>query len=153
MFKYSELEYADYKGMDIGAYKGRKVFPCRFRDLKSKGSGVFYLVYDYDYEGLYSLIIRDANDEKFYIVGKVSEKGEVTDLYKRVSLDELNYNKVSASYEVKKTETKNVPVEETVSEEPQVVGDVKLEIDVEKMLAAARDMSIDDLLKGFNYGL
>ena len=153
MFTYSELKYAEYKGIEVGIYKSRKVFPCKFKDLKSKGSGVFYLAYDYDYEGLYPLIIRDANDDKFYIVGKVSEKGEVTDLYKRVSLDELNYNKTSAAYEVKKTETKNVPVKETVSEEPQVVGDVKLEIDVEKMLAAARNMSIDDLLKGFEYGL
>jgi hypothetical protein len=33
------------------------------------------------------------------------------------------------------------------------IGDVKLEIDVEAVLKSARELTIDSLLEGFNYGL
>jgi hypothetical protein len=46
--------------------------------------------------------------------------------------------------------TATVPV--AVATEP-VVGDVKLGIDVDDVLKNAREMSIDSLLVGFNYGL
>ena len=34
-----------------------------------------------------------------------------------------------------------------------VVGDVKLEIDVDSVLANARTMTVESLLEGFNYGI
>ena len=49
---------------------------------------------------------------------------------------------------------KEIPATEVVPQEPAaVIADVKLEIDVDEVLQAARTMTVDSLLEGFNYGL
>ena len=37
--------------------------------------------------------------------------------------------------------------------DPEVIADVKIGIDVDKVLKAARELTVDSLLEGFNYGL
>jgi D-methionine transport system ATP-binding protein len=54
------------------------------------------------------------------------------------------------TYEPEKTE--EAPAADLYVEE-EVVGDVKTDIDVDKVLKSVASTTIDDLLKGFNYGL
>jgi hypothetical protein len=103
--------------------------------------GYSYILYDD------SNIIVKRIDDTFYAYGTVDRVG---------SVDEWGRKEVYMDFSEKKkpvaiaTVPVSVPV--AVATEP-VVGDVKLGIDVDDVLKNAREMSIDSLLVGFNYGL
>jgi hypothetical protein len=60
-----------------------------------------------------------------------------------------------AKYDAVKAEFTYVPAATTttVAPGPSTTVDVRVEIDVEATLKKAREMTIEDLLAGFNYGL
>lgn len=137
-FSYYELKKWAQNGERIGNWNESPVFVCSCNDLINKGSGVYYILYDDE-----NKIVKNKHDE-WYVYGTIRQNG-IVDEYS-------SPHKYHVAVGHKEVETTSVytPGYEVVS---PVVGDVKTEIDVEGTLKKAREISIDDLLAGFNYGL
>ena len=135
-FSYYELKVAAAEGIDVGRWKGKTVFTCSKNELKNKGSGAFFILYDDD-----NLIVSNKQD-KWYKYCKVLETGNVTE-----------FDRPSLYYEIKAEVVEKWHAEEPKREEEPVVADVKLGLDVDGTLKAAREMTVASLLEGFNYGL
>lgn len=137
-FTYGTLKSADQNGNRIGNWKGRPVFASSKNGLKNRCIGVYYIVYDDNNV----LVRRNEDNDKWYKYGWVSRNGNVNE-------------ETAAEYMKKPQAPKYAPVvvEENKVAPQEMVGDFMLETSVEEMLEAARNMSIDDFLKGFNYGL
>ena len=140
-FTYGNLKAFEKTGDSLGKWSGLPVFPASKYDLKNKGNGVYYIIYDD------ANVIVKRVDDIFYAYGTVDSVGSVDEWNSKALYLDLGEKK-------KKSKAKSVPVAPTVAvaTEP-VVGDVKLGIDVDDVLKNAREMSIDSLLEGFNYGL
>lgn len=144
-FDYRSLKRAAQEGTRLGNWNGKAVFAASSAKLEDLGSGAYYILYDDENK----IVGRYRDHWKSY--GEVSESGSVTEYN-----TPRNYN--VGYYEAPKTEYKSTSTSESnytpgydVADHP--VGDVKMEIDVEATLEAARTMTVDDLLAGFDYGL
>ena len=126
-FDYVSSKMAADNGLKIGSWKRKSVFICSKNDLDSKGNEVYYILYD----------------DKNKIVGFMSGQWQV---YGEVDEDGVvkEYDKPITYYTAAVFKEKEIE---------KVVGDVKVEIDVEAELRRAREMTVADLLEGFNYGL
>ena len=131
-FTYGNLKSFEKTGDSLGKWSGLPVFPASKYDLKNKGNGVYYIIYDD------SNIIVKRIDDVFYAYGTVDRMGSVDEWGGREAYLDLSEKKKAKSV--------------AVATEP-VVGDVKLGIDVDDVLKKAREMAIEPLLEGFNYGL
>ena len=141
-FDYGTLRAASKGGNILGKWSGYSVFSASKYDLDEKGSGACYILYDDD-----NKIVRKDSYGVWKVYGEVDMTGNVEEYhyvekYKREP--EKTYK-----YEPEKTEA---PAADLYVEE-EVVGDVKTDIDVDKVLKSVASTTIDDLLKGFNYGL
>lgn len=136
-FTYGNLKSFEKTGDSLGKWSGLPVFPASKYDLKNKGNGVYYIIYDD------ANIIVKRIDDVFYAYGTVDRVG---------SVDEWGSREAYLDLSEKKTKSVSAAIPVAVAAEP-VVGDVKLGIDVDDVLKNAREMSIDSLLEGFNYGL
>ena len=129
-------------------------------ELKELGGGAIFIVYDDK-----NALVRKISDT-WRIFGHVSENGHVTELNSpliyTIREQQMNYYHDTKAYEP------TAPAYNTAAEAAAnvcgkneaceaahevAVGDVKLGIDVDKVLKAAREMTVDSLLEGFNYGL
>lgn len=162
-FDYNTLKRAARDGSRLGNWNGKAVFAASANDLENKGNGAFYILYDDENK----IVTRVGSGWKSY--GEVSVQGSVNEYssarnYKtpaeaaaaarktstsgmRYSSEPIPQATVTVSYANEGTYMPGYQV----SERPE--GDVKLTIDVEKVLKMAREMSIDDLLEGFLPGL
>lgn len=131
-FTYGNLKSFEKTGESLGKWSGLPVFAASKYDLKNKGNGVYYIIYDD------ANVIVKRIDDVFYAYGTVDRVGSVDEWGSKEAYLDLS----------EKKKGKPMPV----ATEP-VVGDVKLGIDVDDVLKNAREMSIDSLLEGFNYGL
>lgn len=142
-FSYQNLKTAAINGDRIGNWKGGKVFVCSRKDLDNKAGDVFYILYDDD-----NRLVRRGNRGEWREHGTVSEAGNV---------NEYSYSRaygVTEEVPAAKREEKKPAVKEEEPECVKVVDrDYLLDKGVEDTLTAARTMSIDSLLEGFNYGL
>lgn len=143
-FDYNTLKQAAKEGSRLGNWKGKSVFAASATKLQKLGSGAYYILYDDENK----LVGRDG--EYFYSYGTVNESGNVSEYSTR-----RRYNQVCEAYHDHGYNNVPAAVSYTpgydVSERP--VGDVKAEIDVEATLRRAREMTVESLLEGFNYGL
>ena len=162
-FDYNTLKRAARDGSRLGNWNGKAVFAASAESLENKGSGAYYILYDDENK----IVARTNNGWKSF--GEVSVQGSVNEYSSA-----RNYKTpAEAAPAARKTSTSGMryssePIPQatvTVSyanegsyapgydraERP--VGDVKTEIDVEKTLKMAREMSIEDLLDGFLPGL
>ena len=147
-FSYSNLKSADQGGNRVGNWHGMPVFASSQHGLKNKSSGVYYIVYDDN-----NKIVRYKNGD-WYEYGTVSEAGNV-DEYRspRAYVQEYQspqYYKEETHAVCGKTASQ---CDGTAAAAEEVVGDVKISIDVDAVLKNAREMTVDSLLDGFNYGL
>ena len=143
-FDYRTLRSLELNGERLGSWNGRPVFASSSGNLEEKGSGAFYVLYDDENK----IVGRDGN--RWYSYGTVSESGSVSEYVSRRSYNVYREEpKPKAKPQVKEEPTYSPGYE--VDEHP--VGDVRLEIDVEATLKKAREMTIDDLLVGFNMGV
>lgn len=137
-FDYNTLKKAAANGGRIGNWKDLPVFAVKKDDLRKKGNGAYYIIYD---DG--NKLVKKTADT-FFCYGSIDKSGAVTEQSAR------EYSLYEAYYIDKKVETKPqaaVPV----ASGPDI--DVRLEMDVDATLKKARELTIDDLLKGFDYGL
>ena len=164
-FNYNTLKRAARDGSRLGNWNGKAVFAASAESLENKGSGAYYILYDDENK----IVARTSNGWKSY--GEVTEQGSVNEYssarnYKTPAEAAAAARKASSKTSTSgmKYSSESIPqATMTVSsagtyapgydraERP--VGDVKTEIDVEKTLKMAREMSIEDLLDGFLPGL
>lgn len=140
-FDYRSLRDAAWNGGILGKWSGYSVFSASKDSLDEKGSGAFYILYDDD-----NKIVRKDSYGVWKVYGEVDMTGNVEE-YQYIK----KYNRYTEekTYEAPKEEA---PAADLYVEE-EVVGDVKTDIDVDKVLKSVATTTIDDLLKGFNYGL
>lgn len=135
-FNYSTLKQAAKEGSRLGKWKDLPVFSCDRQSLLQKGNGAYYVVYDHD-----NAFVKKSGS-MWFRYGYLDESGSVHEE------DKKEY------FPLEKKVEAPVKVEpQTFDVSPGPVADVKLELDVEGTLKKAREMTIEDLLKGFNYGL
>ena len=140
-FSYSVLRAASQSGNMLGKWSGYSVFSASKYDLDEKGSGACYILYDDD-----NKIVRKDRYGVWKVYGEVDETGNVEE-YQYIKKYKREPEK---TYEPEKTE--EAPAADLYVEE-EVIGDVKTDIDVDKVLKSVATTTIEDLLKGFNYGL
>ena len=162
-FDYSTLKRAARDGSRLGNWNGKAVFAASADSLDNKGSGAYYILYDDENK----IVARTNNGWKSF--GEVSVQGSVNEYssarnYKtpaeaaaaarRASTSGMRYSSEpipQATMTVSYADEGTYAPGYDRAERP--VADVKTEIDVEKTLKMAREMSIDDLLDGFLPGL
>lgn len=151
-FDYYTLKRAAKDGLRLGNWNGKAVFAASASNLDNLGSGAFYVLYDDDNK----IVGRDG--KHFYSYGTVSGSGSVNEYNSRRRYNAVcetqhdhGYNTMTMKYSSEPMPAATAAVSYApgydVSERP--VGDVKAEIDVEKVLKSAREMSVESLLDGF----
>lgn len=145
-FDFMTLERYEKRGEKLGSWRGLPVFALSRHHLKEKGNGAYYVLYDDD-----NVLVR-YHEGEYKIYGIVDEYGSVNE-----------YAHTESYYKAPAAKTAPAAVEIPCAPGPDyvpgydatapVVGDVKLEIDVEGVLANARTMTVESLLEGFNYGI
>ena len=149
-FDYNTLKKAAANGGKIGNWKGLPVFSVSRDMLRNRGNGAYYVIYDEDN----SFVKKEG--AMWFRYGYLDTAGSVHEQTKREYFPTPSRKEEPkvAKYDAVKAEFTYVPTahhETTVA--PGPTGDVKVEIDVEDTLKKAREMTIEDLLAGFNYGL
>lgn len=145
-FDYNTLKIAAKDGVKLGNWYGKPVFAASVKSLDNKGIGVYYILYD----DKNKIVAR--TDSGWKIFGDVTTQGSVNEYCR------------ACDYKTPAEAARKVnPIPRDVSstgiyspgydraERP--VGDVKTEIDVEKTLKMAREMTVENLLEGFLPGV
>ena len=138
-FDYNTLEKAAANGGKIGNWKGLPVFSVSRDMLKNRGNGAYYVIYDEDN----SFVKKEG--AMWFRYGYLDKEGSVHEQTKR------EYFPTPAKREEPKVDA--VKAEFTYVPTATTTADVRVEIDVEATLKKAREMTIEDLLAGFDYGL
>ena len=148
-FSYQTLRSAELGGDRVGNWKGFPVFASRRVLLNDKAGGAFFIVYDDDNV----IVKRDSGT--WYCYGQVSESGSVEECDKRrynAYAEPMIYREAVAAHAVcGKTDAECDGTAAAAVDE--VVGDVKVGLDIDALLSSVRNMTVDSLLEGFNYGL
>ena len=170
-FDYNTLKRAAKDGLRLGSWNGKAVFAAPSSRLDNLGSGAYYILYDDENK----IVAKTSNGWKSY--GEVSESGSVNEYssarnYKTPAEAAEAARKASSKTSTSGMRYSSEPIPQATvtvcgytadasegsyapgydrAERP--VGDVKTEIDIEKTLKMAREMSIEDLLDGFLPGL
>lgn len=153
-FDYNTLKKAAANGGKIGNWKGLPVFSVSRDTLRNRGNGAYYVVYDEDN----SFVKKEG--AMWFRYGYLDKEGSVHEQTKREYFPTPSKREEPkvAKYDAVKAEFTYVPTahhETTTSSTPgtTTTADVRVEIDVEATLKKAREMTIEDLLAGFDYGL
>ena len=153
-FDYNTLKKAAANGGKIGNWKGLPVFSVSRDVLRNRGNGAYYVVYDEDN----SFVKKEG--AMWFRYGYLDKEGSVHEQTKRDYFPTPGKPQPTKYDPSMKAEFTYVPTahhETTVALGPSTTttttADVRVEIDVESTLKKAREMTIEDLLKGFNYGL
>ena len=159
-FDYSTLKRAARDGCRLGNWNGKAVFAASVESLENKGSGAYYILYDDENR----IVARTNNGWKSF--GEVSVQGSVNEYssarnYRTPAEAAAAARKASTSGMRYSSEpipqaTMTVSYASEGSYSPgyeKPTNDVKTELDVEKTLKMAREMSIEDLLEGFLPGV
>lgn len=155
-FDYNTLKKAAANGGKIGNWKGLPVFSVSRDVLRNRGNGAYYVVYDEDN----SFVKKEG--AMWFRYGYLDKEGSVHEQTKREYFPTPSKREEPkvAKFDAVKAEFTYVPTahhETTVAPGPSTTttttADVRVEIDVETTLKKAREMTIEDLLAGFNYGL
>ena len=161
-FDYNTLKRAARDGSRLGNWKGKAVFAASALSLGNLGNGAYYILYDDENK----IVAKTSNGWKSF--GEVSAQGSVNEYSSA-----RNYRIVEMAAAARKTSTSGMryssePIPQAVvtvsyasegsyapgyDREERAVGDVKTEIDVEKTLKMAREMTIENLLEGFLPGV
>ena len=153
-FSYDNLRMMEQCGDRIGNWKGLPVFSSKKMNIDSKSSGAFFIVYDDD-----NVIVKRDNGA-WYCYGQVSVGGQVEECDKRrynVYEEPVVYCYDTRMYEPAAHAVCGKDADEcdgtAAAAADEVVGDVKIGLDIDAILSSVRTMTVDSLLEGFNYGL
>ena len=146
-FDYNTLKKAAANGGKIGNWKGLPVFSVSRDMLRNRGNGAYYVIYDEDN----SFVKKEG--AMWFRYGYLDKEGSVHEQTKREYFPTPSRKEEpkAAKFDAVKAEFTYVPTAN--HETTTTTADVRMEIDVEATLKKAREMTIEDLLAGFNYGL
>ena len=148
-FTYENLQDAWLHDTRIGNWKGKPVYSVRKDHINEECvNGVYYVVFD---DGYKIIGIDSSNRLKEY--GSIDRSGNVDEHFAPLKYSVYAEEKKSTPPAVKKETPATEAVPQPQVAEPTVVADVKIGIDVDATLQAARNMTVDSLLEGFEYGL
>ena len=133
-FTYDNLRHAWAMNEKIGNWKGKPVYATAKKNIGECVNGVYYIVFDDE-----NTIIGINRENCLMQYGTINVKGEI---------DEFQF---AATYVKEMPRKREEP--SPAAEAAEIVGDVRLGELVAQTLKAARDMTVDSLLEGFNYGL
>lgn len=146
-FDYNTLKKAAANGGKIGNWKGLPVFSVSRDTLRNRGNGAYYVVYDENN----SFVKKEG--AMWFRYGYLDKEGSVHEQTKREYFPTPSKPQV-AKFDAVKAEFTYEPAATTTTYTPgTTTADVRVEIDVEATLKKAREMTIEDLLAGFDYGL
>lgn len=167
MFSYEYLKMCAESNSKIGDWKGSEVYATSARDVFDKGHYDWYVIYD-DNNKLVGWIngywqvagyvsetgnVRECRREKYQIpVEKAnfhSKREEIKEMWVN-TVNSFGYSNGKMKY---KTETENEYSNENMNSENEVIADVRLGLLIDETLQGARNMTVNSLLEGFNYGL
>ena len=144
-FTYDNLQDAWLHDVRIGNWKGKPVYSVRKDHINEECvNGVYYVVFD---DGYKIIGIDSSNRMKEY--GSIDKYGNVEEHF--MPLRQSVYVEEHTAIK-KETPAMETPEQPQAAEEV-VIADVQIEINVDEVLQAARNMTVDSLLEGFNYGL
>ena len=150
-FDYNTLKKAAANGGKIGNWKGLPVFSVSRDTLRNRGNGAYYVVYDEDN----SFVKKEG--AMWFRYGYLDTAGSVHEQTKREYFPTPSRKEEPkvAKFDAVKAAFTDASAAFTCAPGPSTAttADVRVEIDVEGTLKKAREMTIEDLLKGFNYGL
>ena len=157
-FDYNTLKKAAANGGKIGNWKGLPVFSVSRDTLRNRGNGAYYVVYDEDN----SFVKKEG--AMWFRYGYLDKEGSVHEQTKREYFPTpskreepkvAKYDAVKAAFTDAPAAFTYAPAAASTSSASgtTTTADVRVEIDVEATLKKAREMTIEDLLKGFDYGL
>lgn len=146
-FDYNTLKKAAANGGKIGNWKGLPVFSVSRDTLRNRGNGAYYVIYDEDN----SFVKKEG--AMWFRYGYLDKEGSVHEQTKREYFPTPSRPQVTKDDPSMKAQFTYVPTARHETTVTSGTADVKVEIDVEATLKKAREMTIEDLLKGFNYGL
>lgn len=139
-FSYNNLKIAEQSGNRIGNWHGLPVLASSKYGLKNKGSGVYYIVYDDN-----NKIVRYKDNDWYEYGIVVNEAGTVNEYSSpRFYEEEMHVICGKRVDECDGTAT---------AADCGPIGDVKIGLDVDAVLKNAREMTVESLLEGFDYGL
>ena len=146
-FSYDNLRMMEKTGDRVGNWKGYPVFAVREMNLDNKSGGAFFIVYDDD-----NVIVKRDNGA-WYCYGQVSVEGQVEECSKRryKAYAQADTYEVAAHAVCGKDASECDGTAAAACDE--VVGDVKVGLDIDALLSSVRTMTVNSLLEGFNYGL
>lgn len=151
-FTYTYLKNAEKNGVMVGSYKGYDVVPIAKETLARNGEdeNYIYLIYDDN-----NLLYRNGK-----VFGSVDKNGNVEEftarrylLYNRKNEEVKDIPRAGSSERRTAVAAGDDASASLDTSSSGIIGDVALEALVEDTLKGARTMSIDALLKDFNYGL
>lgn len=148
-FSYQNLKMAELGGDRIGNWKGFPVFASKRMLVDDKAGGAFFIVYDDD-----NLIVKRDNGV-WYCYGQVNTEGQVEECGKRrynVYVEPVEYE-TAVAHAVCGKDASECDGTAAAAADDEVVGDVKVGLDIDALLSSVRTMTVDSLLEGFNYGL
>lgn len=150
-FDYNTLKKAARDGLRLGNWNGKAVFAASSARLDNLGSGAYYILYDDENK----IVAKVNGGWKSY--GEVSESGSVQEYHSA-----RNYKTVEANPTYGRKIPKEIPPV-TVSYSAEPVGTSSSyspgyerptgDVDVEKVLKTAREMTVESLLEGFLPGV
>lgn len=157
-FDYNTLKRAARDGLRLGNWNGKAVFAASATQLQNLGTGAYYILYDDENK----IVSRSAANNGWKSYGEVSESGSVQEYssarnYRTVEANPTYGRKIPK--ETPPAVAHSAPAAAVASYAPgydrteRPTGDVKLEIDVEKVLQNAREMTVESLLEGFLPGV
>lgn len=148
-FTYSALKNAWMNDDRIGRWSGCPVYAVGRAAMGDECvNGVYYVIFD---DG--NKLVKLNGSGEFILHGYITSSGHVEEYnYKMRYIspkEEREAAEERAATEAGREAKEEIP--EAIAEE--IIGDVRLGDLVAKTLEAARTMTIDSLLEGFNYGL
>jgi hypothetical protein len=146
-FSYQNLKMAELGGDRVGNWKGFPVFASRRVLVDDKAGGAFFIVYDDD-----NVIVKRDNGA-WYCYGQVNTEGQVEECSKRRYNVYAEPVSCGAAHAVCGKSDAECDGTAAVDANDEVIGDVKMGLDIDALLSSARTMTVDSLLEGFDYGL
>lgn len=152
-FDYNTLKRMAREGQRLGNWNGKAVFAASATQLQNLGTGAYYILYDDENK----IVAKTNGGWKSY--GEVSESGSVSEYSSARTYRTVEANPTYGRKIPKETPPVAVNYAAPTSYAPgydrteRPTGDVKLELDVEKVLKNAREMSVESLLEGFLPGV
>lgn len=144
IFDYDTLK--EMSNSEIGNWNGWKIFVTSTEELekyRNKSSNTLYILYDDENIVVYF----DTTTQNWKILGYVTTRGQVVKTNSKVYQDEKKQDEDEYKNEEPVAAITYSPGYE-IDEKP--TGDVKIDLIVEDILNRSRDLTVSELLEGFN---